>query len=348
MRLIFSVFLCAFFVCTAFSQKPGNLQKLTDQFEQVYSKFYKDSSDFYSALSFATTSTFTPQNAMYKRTWQEFDSLQPGLKEGELIKLIGDSVLNRFYIDYFWKTESLDKVKFYQGLSLYSNRVCPCLTTKLKAGGKTPDIVTIANACNSALMSDPSFLSQMQASIREFSLPEKQRMQVMLSKYVYQYCPAYNNAVNDILFHAAGTNYGKYISGFLFNLEKTIGRVYKQKKLDSLSTIFPGYKTYKQDIERSLPVVMAGHYTLANYADDSLDNSRIRNVTFYTQNKDVKIMGQVTVKYRVDKLNVFVSSYRFLSPEQIPNKQVLIDEITSLPEPPPFPELIEKPSPKKQ
>ncbi|MEO5563062.1 MAG: hypothetical protein ABIR18_06490 [Chitinophagaceae bacterium] len=305
-----------------------NFEKLLAQFSNISSigaephiaKLYK-------------TTRFVLQfgNPLFNATTTEFTYLFKQKKGEALLVKLGDSLYNNFSRNYFLLQQNQSS-QFQKIFSLYTEKLCPCLTAKLASDPQLKDIFIIASECEKILLSDNQFIVSLAAEISKIPEGERSALQAYGEKYSYFNCRPYNKAVNDAFIDQVIFNYHEYMQDLSNNLESKIVKLYQQNKRDSLLLIFPDYNTYKKSIENSAVATKSNGPTTTKIKNNGANaNIKTYTTTYYVDGKIPTITGQVIYTCSFDDVNLKVTSYLYLSPDKIKDKARILKELNEMP-----------------
>ena len=332
-RLLLIIF---FFPITSLqAQNHSAFDSLKNQFEELYLIAGKDpTQNYFERLSYAAQVGFNIRNPLFRKVKLAFSSKFPGKDNKWLIEKITDSIVSLSTDSLLLKGEEELVEKAKTVLQLYKEKLCDCVTSRLEQNKKA-DLSKTVNDCEVELIKDQSFKTRMSVNTITLTNQEKLKLQSLSSKYIYLHCPVWNSYFNDIL---KASTYDQYLSGiyYIINEAGSIAvDLYNRNRLDSLNLFFPNYKTYQVSLKQSKNL-----YHKASYSRDidEKDGASIITQTFFdSKNKQTKLLGQVVYKVEIKNDEIMVSSFTFITPEKIKDKQKYIkrwEEIKDIPPPP--------------
>jgi hypothetical protein len=344
-HLIATAFICCI-TLASFSQEDSTaFAKLLTEFNGVFiSAKTETGATFFDQLYNATNWVLNVQNPTFRSARKEF---------GKVLNLDGDSLLakmaytvyNNLPAEVFWKDQQVDLIRFQKLFAIANEKLCPCVTDRIKTDTKKTMIWTLVSQCDTLLHQDTAYKIRIQAETQRFALSDLARAQKSIVKYLYANCSAFKMAVNDILITITIDNYFSFGRDHGQTIEDDISRFY-QKKPDSLNIIFPDHSSYESDIKQSSSLIASKAEWMGSVRREPGTRQFIQSRTYYKEGKPTVLLGQTICYYEQEDTWFSVKGLRFITPDRIENKEELLKGINIQPPPPHPPELRVQPGKK--
>ena len=343
MKKIFFIIFCQLNFLLSFGQNDSSSydKLLLDCKDSYYYQISNRGENFFGALLTETQYLLRPQNKYFIEAGKELNKNWKIISEDSVYYKLSDSIYNRINNDYLWKGNEIELLKFKSIFQFYIENFCPCFSGTKISPGDVNSFEVISKECENKLTKNILFINSLSSQLNKFSIDERKKIQPLLSRYIFQNCPAYKAQMLSVLFEEVQNNFLNYSFALVFGLQERALDFYTRKKTDSLELIFSNHQGYKKDLDLALSVVNKSYKTIMRRENLEAEPDTITVVTTYYMNSNsVSFKGQIVCKINGSKrLSPTISSIRFLSPSEIKNKAALIKEISEEVEMPPPPKM---------
>jgi uncharacterized protein YecT (DUF1311 family) len=344
------LFIVTAFFCgvtlVSFSQKDSTaFSKLQTEFNGAFLQAGgKPEITFFDQLYTATSWVLNVQNPTFRNARKEQQNIL--MKNGDSLMIkMAETIYKTLPADIFWKNQQVDLLRFQKLLEIANEKLCSCVSDKIRADKKKTVIWALVSQCDSLLNADTAYQARIRTETKRFSHSELLRAQRAVIKYLYANCSFYRRALNSILAEIVLDNYYSFGQTLAQNLEEEITR-FSNGNPDSLSILFPDHARYKTDIEQSSLLISKKEKWIGNWRREPGTNQSIQTRTYYKKGIPTIFLGQTICYYEQEDTIIRVKGFRFITPDKIENKTELLNDINIEVPPPRRPEI--RPQPGKQ
>jgi hypothetical protein len=297
--------------CFAKGQDTTSFQKLVFQFSQAYieSSDKNPSNNYFGNLQYATgvldvyNEKFRLAKSGIKKTGGQPD-------DETTIRLLTDSVITTFTAQSFWKGYEAEFKRYLKLIKLYTDRACPCYTTKLHNTNK--DLNVVVKECEDEVTGDKEFMTRLSVYLAELPAGERTGIQKFASMYTYQNCEAINTSMNNMLIDEVVSKYNSHMFDLAVDADQKLVHYFTKGIKDSLVMLYPEFQKSAGDIKNaaSLYKDKINSSTSTDFKDGQTVFTK-----YFTDSK--KIFGKVSYSYVVKNDEIKITSFQFTPANKI-------------------------------
>ena len=331
----------AFFIClllsmSATGQKAAAFDQLTKEFEDFYFITLKKQDNFFEALLDPSSFILRINNPSFRGAKKDLSIRYPEKDNEALVKLLADSMIRTAGMKLLWKGLEPDKEKFEKVLKDYVDKTCACATVKLKEE-KESELPNVMKNCEIELLKDDQFRNRMFVNTLTLTPSEKAKLQEYSAKFNYAYCKAWNNYFNNAIIDLVYGNYVSDLRRMVYDIDEEILSLYKRKKTDSLLNVFPEYKKHTADFDKVISMKAQLRSSFSNQETEGVVTRVTR--TYISTQKQKRLLAQIIYEVELKDDVVRMKSFRFIPADKIKDKDKLLEELNTIPPPPPDEEI---------
>lgn len=311
----------------SFSQDSSGIQKLEAQFREAYYHQFNANENFFNRLQRASMYVFNIENNVF---YEEVGLRKRQNKTYSVESIAGsifDSVVLWFTSNHLWEHAPYALSKYKSFLILYNDRLCPCMTAKLKTVDYELNESDLAN-CVSSINTDTAYVNTLRREMQTSSMAESKFISQLSSMYVFQNCPALYEYFVDLPRDAVTASARFRNNWYLRVVDKKISDLYISKSFAKLQDIFPGYKDHVQHINSVKGIFdKKEFYTLYDERTVSPGKTEVTKTFYGRVNKKTEVYGQVVYLADEESINPILLSFQFVTPDKIKNLKSILKKI---------------------
>ena len=324
-------FFMASFSCFAQNDSTA-YQRLYADLVKIYTIASKPPvKNFYDVLLRAASVTFNPYNPHFPKAVVEI-SQQYHIEERIAVDTLFNLSFRELTNNDLWKPFE-DVYQAQKPLfDYYNSGLCPCLTTAVTKTDTERMLALSVQNCIAGIGKDTAYVNGMKRVAGNRTFDEMSAVEPYMFLAIYQDCEILNYKVNKSIFD--GGVYHKYLSAVTdkkFKEAWDVARYLKNKKMDSLETVFPNYKKFMPELTRFASKLNQPEITTElNYPGVAGQKEAQVNISLIRKRKE--ILGELEMTYSANTFNATIVSvkYTIFDPPR-PYDEEIIQDIKVIP-----------------
>lgn len=321
--LLFLVIITKFSV----AQDSTALQKLQTQFREVYNNHKDPGANYFNRLYLASTVVLNLENDVFFEELTARKKKNKNIPNDSLAGEIFDQVMSWFTKNHLWDSNPDAPVKYKQAFTMYNERLCPCVTTKLLSKNYRIEQADIAS-CLALLAMDTSLANMLRREAGSSTVTELMNISQLAGVYVFEKCPALYQFFVEIPRDEVTSAANARITWFFHDADRKVIELYNAKSFAKLSSYFPSYKNYNQEILR-IKEFLNKKEMISSFERKRLTTGKTEVIkTYYSdQNNKPTVHGQIIYVFSEENVEPFLVSVRFMPAEKIKNLKAILKKL---------------------
>lgn len=267
------------------SAKAQNASPARDKFYAYFTEVYLELSkppllNYYENLNNTIALSFSNENKTFIPALMEL-AARYKISEEDAADSLYQYSLRKLVAEKFWITFDDVYKEYNQAFKAYSDGLCPCITERLKPTDFFERLSPVLQECVARLITDSTTATNIRLSAGDKTMNEIFRKQQYFSMYLYQNCNTVRQALNQVLRSEAYSSYASVRTEEKGNRAKNILRYYRDKKMDSLTAVFPTYKKFTNELNSAIEILRTKGANSSAYSLTE-DNNVTAVVNFFT------------------------------------------------------------------
>lgn len=318
------------FPLSGFSQTDSTTyQKFFAEFLAVYKHFSKPPlKNYYEVISNTARYSFSTFDPLFINALEE-TTKKNKVAEKDALEILFDQVYKDLKNDFLWVMAQdiyQNKKKMFQ---VYSNSLCPCLTAKVSKTDMMEKFLEAQKKCTYEMIADTTFINNLKTVAGGTTIQELFAVSNYLAMYMYGNCDLMFYKFNQTL--KSTPVFEQYLSGINFRKSyegEAAIRFFKTRQYDSLSLIFPGYKKYLNEFEKTISLTSGKMVVTRSY----FVGQRVKGLptiylTFYKSKDDYNAFARVEMTVSDMSLKSKIISVKYFKEKPVKEGQIIEDRI---------------------